>query len=218
VVETAEAAPQRTVRSGDELPKSVARAVQAWAGARGLVVSQDFESPHALSVLGRSSLGPDAREVILGRDGWRARLRGEPNASLRLTEFPEGTSLLPLDTWLADDGGGRAWVTWRRGIVCLSFTEMEQVQGDPVAFAISWAKLFDESVMQPIGCISLEERMAAGQPAERAPIAQAAATSGTSRASALLAWAALGLAFLALAVRPSSGRRNASIQRHEAAA
>jgi hypothetical protein len=199
LIETERRVGKRTVLAGDELPEPISRAVHAWAAARGLEVSMRSDDAHALRVMGRSYPAARFHDVVVGRDGWRARVTGDGNAPLWMTDPPGLTALVPLQPWLTDEAGGATWISERPGIVSIAFTKLEGIEGDPAAFAVSWGQLFDAAVLPPAGCMSVGERIAAGD-TRTLHFGSPARSDTSSRWPASFAIAACGLALLAAAL------------------
>jgi hypothetical protein len=75
------------------------------------------------------------------------------------------------------------------------------LQGDPAAFAVSWAQLFDAALLPPRGVVALEERQAAGAASERTPERPEGSRAAQAGFDALLAALAAVLALAALVLR-----------------
>jgi hypothetical protein len=201
-------APARRVAIEGDLARPLAGVLAAWAAARGLSLEPSSEAPVALRLISRST--GEEREVVAGRDGWRARGRARGAA-------PSADEDGDLETWLAAEGGTRATggaerpalMTHGPGRVWSSWTSMETPAGDPAAFAVSLATLFDACSLSAAGVVLLRDRTAAGKAEVRAPpesppdASQRAAALGAEAAALRLdpwlAWAALLLVLAALA-------------------
>lgn len=164
----------------------MARALVAWAGARGVRIA-DAPGPGDVLVVERA-IGGEERAFRAGRDGWSASGRG------RAVRLDRGAHP-GLEPWLEADGvplvaagPGRVVVGWEPG-----------EPSDAAAFAVSWARLLDESALAPDGIVPLEERLAAG-PSGSAPPAPADLARRAPWTWALSALAA-GLALVALLAR-----------------
>src|SRR6185295_3219467 len=72
---------------------------------------------------------------------------------------------------------GRVWSAWSR---------MQDPEGDPAAFAVSLATLFDACVLPAPGVVELSDRLAAGSAEIRAPRDSSAAVSDRERETAAL--------------------------------
>jgi len=206
VVRVGGAAPERVVALGADVPAVVRRIVAAWAGARGLSVDgpgAERSGEVALRVERDEPAGAPARELALARDGWSARAEG---AGLAAGALPGER------TWLAAHGqpAGTRAVAAAPGRVRLGFRALDEPAGDPAAFAVSWAELFDGAALPPRGAVSLGERLVAAEAFERPPrplpSAGDAAPAGGSPLSAWLAVAALSLGVAAVSVGLGAGR------------
>jgi hypothetical protein len=120
--------------------------------------------------------------VKVSRDGWSASsvAAGAP---------------APLSTWL-EDAEHRALVSFAPGRIESALVSMGDPEGDPAAFAVSWAKLFDDAVLAPPGVIELGERREAGKEAIVAPRFEAT-ERGSSAWETWLALAAAGVTLIA---------------------
>ena len=203
---TAEPVGPRMVTAVDELPELVVRAVSAWCAARGHELVREHRDSAALRIVGRVARNVVSPEVVVGRDGWSARASVAGDAPAHLLDFQsQPVMVLPMQTWLADETGARAWVTHRPGHVSVALTSLDRLDGDPAAFAVSWASLFDACILLPPDCVPLGERLSAGEQAARAPRAAPSTRPAPNRWPATAAAVALVLALLALAlVRPGS--------------
>ncbi len=190
-----EAPVRRLVLEGlrsDARDEPLARVVAAWAAARGIVVvsgtrteQEDSEVVLEIRIGGQFAPG----DVVAGRDGWRAT--GERYG------FGGIVPGIPahLTPWLR--AGDEVLVGWQPGSIDVSW-----IPGEPAAaaaFAVSWARLFDESVRPAHSIVPLEERVGAGAAAAVAPTSAAVGVRG-SPAWILAALAAV-LAFGALLAR-----------------
>lgn len=148
-----------TVRGAAWAPGEPMRAVaEAWAGARGArVVPWDELTTQPVLRLSGPVTGSGGAPVSAGRDGWLARVTPGALAA------GSGLGMRPLLR-----AGGRSLASGAPGRVELGFVHLEDLEGDPAAFAVSWAELFDALVLEPPGVVALPERRAA-QPLERAP-------------------------------------------------
>ncbi|MFN0007627.1 MAG: hypothetical protein ACKVXR_06940 [Planctomycetota bacterium] len=146
IVEVPMGAPKRRVLVSGELPVPIAGVLAAWADARGAIMGTG-DDPGASLVLRTGVSGP-SRDVEVGRDGWKAgaTAAGAPP---------------PLPTWL-EDREQRALVCFEPGRIESALVSMSDPEGDPAAFAVSWARLFDDAVLAPPGVVELGERRAAG--------------------------------------------------------
>jgi hypothetical protein len=193
IVEVPGGAQTRRVEVQGALPPPIARALEAWASARG-VERTPGAGEIALTIHGRS---PDPvhaveAEADAGREGWTA----SGSADLEASVF-DGEN--PLATWLAD-AHGHPIVTSGPGRIDCAWLGMEEPRGDPAAFAVSWAALFDGAALPPSGVVELGERLAAGDAVVAPPRGSPGGEPG-SRSAACDAWlaaASLGCTLLAL--------------------
>ncbi len=185
IVEVKDGAPARRVEVTSELPEPIAGVLAAWAAGRGASVGAGAGLA-ALVVSGRSRAPADGGDVECGRDGWTARGKLATAADRA------------METWLAD-ARGRALVTSSAGRIDCALATMDDPRGDPAAFAVSWAALFDRAVLPPEGVVALAEREDAGE--ERVEAPRGAAREAETRSPAWDAWlagAALACVLLAL--------------------
>jgi hypothetical protein len=150
LVEVPGAAPARSVEVRGKLPPAIAGVLDAWAAARNATVRGS--EPPALVVLGAGSGAPVRTEAA--RDGW--------SASIELGSAAAANEETPLETWLADREGRRLVAVETGRVVC-PWVSMEDPRGDPAAFAVSWARLFDRAVLPPPGVVALADRAAADE-------------------------------------------------------
>jgi hypothetical protein len=79
---------------------------------------------------------------------------------------------------------------------------LDEIRGDPAAFAVSWAELFDSAVAPQRGVVALEERALAGEPVSIAPaLPERGGAHRGAWIDAALAFAAAALALAAVAQR-----------------
>jgi hypothetical protein len=192
LVEVPGGAPVRRVEVSGTLPAPLAGVLDAWARARGVEIAGRGEGRSALVVhaVDPGLQSVPVRTIEAGRDGWTAT---GTVAGVARSSDPGG----PLETWLADLDG-RAVVTSGPGRIDSRWASMEDAQGDPAAFAVSWARLFDAAVLPPPGVIELAERLAAGEEASAPPRAAEPAASESRSLAAWLALASLAGAVVAL--------------------
>lgn len=173
----------------------VGRAFVAWRQARKLA----GPSPGPGTRLDVHAAGEgDAFEAEIGRDGWSAR------ATVRAVP-PSPTE--PSRAWLsATNGDGHSVdvVRWSRGEIVVGLASLEDLRGDPAAFAVSWAELFDRA-FAPLG-VPAAERAEAGTPAVRPGAEPARAAGPPTVLVAALALAAAAFALGAVVAAPRSGR------------
>jgi hypothetical protein len=186
IVAVENGAPPRRAEVRGGIPPTLARVVEAWAGARGVKLASKGADRPVLVVHGAD---PDSHDALAafeaGRDGWTAQ-------GTAIGSAPSSDSDGPLETWLADDRG-RALVTTGPGRVDCPWISIDDPRGDPAAFAVSWAALLDRASLEPVGVVELLERSDAGPELSRPPAPEASASSGspTPIAAALAACALL---------------------------
>ena len=176
IVAVPEGAPKRIVAISGEPPKPIADVWEAWVAARGVVVGAMSDRNAVLRF--QSPVSGSRRDVEIGRDGWKAK-----------------ATVVDIDgvssAWL-EDAEHRTVVEYSPGRIGSAIAAMEDPSGDPAAFAVSWAKLFDDCALAPPGIVALEERRAAGDEVVVAPRGDRTDGSGIERSS----WD-VGLAFAA---------------------
>ena len=182
-------APQRSVAVIGELPRPIADVLAAWAQARGARIAPKYERGVSLGLT--TAVSGSRRDLDVGRDGWSARAA--------VLDVP-----IDLTTWL-EDAEHRTLVAWRPGLVASAIVSLDDPRGDPAAFAVSWAQLFDSAVLPPPGIVELAERRAAGAEATVAPRAAGdeGPPPGSRSGAAALALVAAVCAALAAALARS---------------
>lgn len=122
----------------------LARFVEAWAAVRGA---------HALTIRGPSipARGDSSAGSVsvgrVGRDGWTAT-----------AEWLPGDLGLGLRPFLSR--GTETLVAYGPGLVETRLLHLDEPSGDPAAFAVSWAELFERAARPPAGIVALAERRA----------------------------------------------------------
>jgi hypothetical protein len=159
LVAVADGTPRRTIVVRGALPKPVAGVLEAWASARGAMVGTT--DPAALAVVGAGTGAPVRAEA--SRDGWSAAIEITASA-------PDSDADGPLEAWIADPSG-RKLLSFGAGRVHCPWSSMEDPRGDPAAFAVSWASLFDRAVLPPPGIVALADRASSGTEASSPPSA-----------------------------------------------
>ncbi len=166
-------APVRAIRivgAGEDGAQLLVDMAKSYAAGRGLRVASASEptgsDSTALTLLfGAGEPGEPGETHAVGRDGWRveAQLRTCP----AIARPPE-----TIATWLvlpaAGMGEDRPLVRWAPGIVSIGFWPTGEPRGDPAAFAVSWASLFDAALLPRPGAAPLAAREAAGVSSTRA--------------------------------------------------
>jgi len=142
------------------------RFVEAWATAR----DADVVTSAAEAVLHVTSpaRGEPVASVRVGRDGWLASATPASLADKR------GLGLTPF---LRTDG--ITYAGSAPGRIELGFVHLDEPEGDPAAFAVSWATLFEETVLAPPGVVAVALRRAA-EPQEKAPAGMLEVPDSTS--------------------------------------
>ena len=184
IVPVEDGAPRRSVEVRGTLPDPVARVLDAWAAARNAVVGAGDRAALLVSTAAEGS----AFRAEASRDGWSASVDLAGSA-------PDSDAGGPLESWLSDPSG-RKLVAFGRGRVDCPWRSMEEPRGDPAAFAVSWAALFDRAALPPPDVVALAERAAAGDEASSPPRASGEAPSrrGESLLPSALAFAACACA------------------------
>lgn len=173
IVAVEHGAPPRRAEVHGGIPAAIARVVEAWAGARGVELGAKGGERPVLVVHGAD---PGSRESLgafeAGRDGWTAK-------GTAIGAAPSSDAEGPLETWLADDlgGRGRALVTAGPGRLHCPWISLDETRGDPAAFAVSWAALLDRASLGPAGVVELLERAGAGPELSRPPAQDATSRS-----------------------------------------
>jgi hypothetical protein len=165
IVEVPDGAPKRRLALTAGIPRPIADVLAAWGEARGTILTTGDDPEASLAV--RTQATGERRELEVGRDGWTARVVAAGHAA-------------STTTWL-EDAEHRALVAYAPGVVESAIVSMDEPTGDPAAFAVSWAKLFDEAVLAPPGVVDLGERRSAGEESFRAP--ETSPGEGTTSAS-----------------------------------
>ncbi len=191
-------APERALSVDAAVPAPIAELARLWADESGWRVAAGAAS--ADLALG-AQVGAELVELAAGRDGWSARgpavasgARFEPDAR-------------PSDVWLRA-AGGTALVASRPGEVRVGWRALDEPEGDPAAFAVSWAALFERAALPPAGVVPFEHRLAAGEPRRHlgAPPPARAGAGARDAPLALDAWLA-GAAALALVLAAALAAR-----------
>ncbi len=159
------------------LPEPLRELARLWAERRGLAPGGSALFVFALEPAG------EVREVELARDGWSAH--GQVGAPL--------APAAGETSWLV---AGGPCVVVSPGRVRTSIVALEEPAGDPAAFAVSWAELFDSVLLDPPGVVPLGERTARGAPGWRPPAGSGAGAGAAPRP--LAGWCALLASLLAL--------------------
>lgn len=188
------AGPPLRARALDGVPAPVRRALEAWALARGLELVVAGPCELELGAAGSETPVPAG---VAGHEGWTwalASARGEPRG----------------EPWLTGSGGA-ALVAWRPGRVELVRGFVGEPMGDPAAFAVSWARLFDAALLRPLALAGVADRRARGAARRREPLPPRAVSRAPGERAlpwdSLLALLAAGLAlvgtWLARGARPA---------------
>jgi len=148
---------------GASLPEVLARLLGAWCAARGFALVR-AAAPDELLEVALAPGPPAPEELRFGRDGWRSSGR-----AAALGPRAEGSA---GEDWLqavAGDGAPRILVRARPGRIDVGLRECAEPEGDPAAFALSWARLLEGSCRLPADVVPLAERAAAGAERQVAP-------------------------------------------------
>jgi hypothetical protein len=175
--------------AGARLPAVFERAVAAWSQARGLVLTREAAN-EALFTLALVPGPAAAAAVAFGRDGWGSSGRAAP---LPVPADPE----VEWQDWLRAEGDGAVLARVASGRIELALHSAAEPSGDPAAFALSCARLFERAAVLPADIVPLDERLAAGERA-RVPGAPPPAPLGSAEGSGPARDAGLAL-FAALA-------------------
>lgn len=151
--------------AGTALPEVLEGVLRAWCEARGHALVR-APAPDTLLEVALAP-GPAAEELLrFGRDGWRATGR-----AAALAPVPAGGE---AEDWLeatAADGAPRVLVRARPGRLDVALHDFAPPEGDPAAFALSCARLFERSCRLPRDVVPLAERAEAGAALGVAPAA-----------------------------------------------
>jgi hypothetical protein len=198
IVEIPNGAPKRRVVIEGALADPLARMLAAWTSSRELSLDASADAPVALTIHARNADG--AEPVVFGREGWRSRGKASSAA-------PSSDDDGPLETWLDARVGDerRALVTRAPGRVWCTLSRMDEPEGDPAAFAVSLAELFDACALPADGVVDLRDRLDAGpsevrEPRERDDAAASGGEPSTIRGASVRLDAWLALAALAVAL------------------
>lgn len=208
----------RTVRIDGALVAPIERVLRIWASERGLSIDAGSSADVALRVISHGDA--DVQPAHAARDGWWA--------SVDVGAAPSSDDDGELETWLSAElesraGGRRAALTRGPGRIDVALVRMQDPAGDPAAFAVSMAELFDACLLPPPDVVALRDRASAGEARVSAPLAVATGSPAAEmhwRGAPLDAWfalAALAAALAAVAIA-STSLRGASVRRRAAAA
>lgn len=125
---------------------------RAWGEERGLGVHSGSAEPGDVLYLQSVALsadGADEANAAIERDSWSAQ-----------ATWPVGlVNPHYYEPWLSYRGTTLA--SWRPGKIWLGISRLEEPRGDPAAFAVSWATLFENACLAGIGVVSVADRAAA---------------------------------------------------------
>ncbi len=175
----------------EDLCRPIRELAGIWASDRGLGLVSEPAAAEVLRITAGVGAG-EAVPAVVARDGWRlsARLAGPAAAN----DARAGA----MRTWVAADGGSpRPAVSWCAGRVDVGLVGEGEVLGDPAAFAVSWAELFDEAALGDPLAVPLAERLAAGDPSFRPPAEPPKQGAAARRAAVPDPWLALAAALAA---------------------
>lgn len=184
---------------GGELPHELRALVALWAEDRGL--AEPAQEGALVELELRASAQHEQLAVVARRAAWS--LRGRAGRS----GVPGGDERGALSTWLLSDEG-LPLVGAGPGRVQLAIASIEQLEGDPAAFALDWAKLLDASRLPAPGAVAVRERAAAGPSVLEPALAPPRSSSEGRRMpiGSWLAFLAAVLALLAFSARPARSR------------
>ena len=200
--ELLEVTPLPRVLVVESLPSLLEDLARAWAESAGFDVQSSAPTAE-LRLLGSTRAGEGGeRRLRAGRDGW--------SVGLTLSASTVAVPADALDTvWLAEPDSGAALVLARPGVLRLAFHELGGLAGDPAAFAVSWARLFEEHALPPDGVVPYADRRAADAPRSLPPTAGSVPSAGARVAGSAernLALLGCGLGLLALLLRRGRSR------------
>lgn len=190
IVERATEQPARlSIRGADRLAAEVLEFARTWAAAREFELSAAEGCELELAFAQDGELREDVpltRVLAPLAGGWSGTADAVP---------------VPLDAraptiWLR--AGDAPVVAHGPGSVRCGIARLGELTGDPAAFAVDWAELFDRAVLPPARCVPLEERAAAGDGGLEAP-REAKPLEAPLESPPYAAWLAGAASVLALA-------------------
>lgn len=171
---------------------AIARAVAAWAGARGVELVDSDKASAALELRVLATPGASNSPASGSRDGWRLSGPATTWSDARAGER----------VWLRDEREpARALVRVRRGEIECAFDARARIEGDEASFAIAWAQLLDEHLLPVAALAPLSARVDSEAAVERAPSARRAPGVAPQRWGHVFALIAAASAFAALFAR-----------------
>jgi len=203
-VATEPAAPRRVrlIRAAGsaEVPEVFERILEVWAAERAVAVvagpvpTDGVRGAVELELLWEGTSPGD--DVLLARDAWQAK--GRVSRSGLSGVLDAGA------VWLS--AGERAVIEAVPGRIRCAVLDLQEPGGDPAAFAVSWARLFDQACLPPAGVIPLEDRRGKGSGAGRPPESPSG-EGGIARneTGILRSWLSVGAALCLLGVMARVG-------------
>ncbi|MFT4541029.1 MAG: hypothetical protein ACI841_003219 [Planctomycetota bacterium] len=202
------------VRFDAQLPPPLVEFIQVWADDRQLtcVVSAGERGQHeegawvALEIIGGGA-GASSKATV-ERDGWRMTGQARAVAAASIDCRGQERFLHPWPSGGLDERA-QPYVARAAGLLSIGWTEVAQVAGEPVSFAVAWGALLDEALVERPEIVSIAERAAAGDAVSDPPPTLAAGIRMSEDVPPLLpleVWitiAAAGLAFASRMLRGS---------------
>ena len=193
VVEVEDGAPTLSLQVDAALPEQLRELADYYAEARGFAVNGSGSVALALRSVGK---GPDAI-VRAAQDGFaftaRAAASGVPGELNGVRPTP----------WLRAAQDDLALIAAAPGVVFVALRELAELRGDPAAFPVAFAALFDEHALPAPGVVAMEERLPAGEPRFEPPRTPPESPTPASKPPwiAVLVLGALAAAVVSLNVR-----------------
>tara|TARA_R110002072_G_scaffold166989_14_gene320485 strand:- start:1204 stop:2352 length:1149 start_codon:yes stop_codon:yes gene_type:complete len=176
----------RSLQLASDLPACVVALARLWAQERGLTL-EDRGGPRLVVRRAPADGAPFGTQVR--GEGWNLKATVVGHATGRSCSSALGPD------------GERTLVGVAPGVLEVAFDAPGNPDGDPAAFALTWAGWLDEALPLPMGVVPLGERRSAGESCWHAPRdARAVQTSRGARFEPWLAAAAALAAALALAL------------------
>ena len=204
------AAGSRGLTYCSSLPAGLIDFLALWAGDRGL---ESRSAPPGALAGGPSpdwtalevqcaGTGP-SEPARVARDGWilSGRARG-----LSASVVDRTGATRALEPWpsAGESAAGAPLVARAPGLVAIGWTEVDELAGDPVSFAVAWAELFDGALANRPQIVGIDERRAAGEPVRSPPAELARGARRSDEPPPVIpldSWLAVAAAALAFAAR-----------------